>query len=314
MLALAEQRPSRRSTDMAKILIAGAAGVVGGGVCSLLAKSGHSVRALVRKQDERSKKLSQLGIEVVTGDLLDLYGVHGAVEGCDRIYFGMTVSAPYLEATVNVAAVAKHHGVEAFVNMSQMTVSQMSITSTTDSPQQKQHWLAEQALNWSGLPVIHVRPTAFLESFFMRLSAASIKEHGQIRLPFGSGKTSPVASADVARVVALLLHNPAEHIGHVYELTGPRSQDMNGVAEEFSRALGRSIQYVDIPWEPWRKALEASGQLSTHAVAHLSTMAILKQQNRYDRLSGDVEKLTGSPPLSIHDFVLQHLDVYGGKR
>jgi len=38
----------------------------------------------------------------------------------------------------------------------------MSITETTDSPQHKLHWLAEQALSWSGLPVVTVRPTMFL--------------------------------------------------------------------------------------------------------------------------------------------------------
>jgi hypothetical protein len=39
------------------------------------------------------------------------------------------------------------HDVGAFVNMRQMTVSQMSITETTISPQHKLHWLAEQALS-----------------------------------------------------------------------------------------------------------------------------------------------------------------------
>jgi hypothetical protein len=43
------------------------------------------------------------------------------------MYFGLSVSDTYLAATVNTAAVAKHHGVKAFINMSQMTVSQMSI-------------------------------------------------------------------------------------------------------------------------------------------------------------------------------------------
>jgi len=33
------------------------------------------------------------------------------------------------------------------VNMAQMTVTQMSISETTDSPQHKLHWLAEQALS-----------------------------------------------------------------------------------------------------------------------------------------------------------------------
>ncbi|MHC2313030.1 uncharacterized protein YbjT (DUF2867 family) [Bradyrhizobium diazoefficiens] len=292
------------------ILVTGAAGTVGHAVCELLVERGCRVRALVRKEDARSAKLAERGVEVVVGDLLDLHAMHRAIEGCDRVYFGMTVSAPYLEATVNTAAVAKHHKVSAFVNISQMTVSQMGINSTTDSPQQKIHWLAEQALNWSGLPVVHVRPTSFLDTFFLRLSMHSIREHQQIRLPFGDGKTSPIASEDVARVMATILEAPAEHIGKIYELTGPRSQNMNGVAEEFSRALGRPITYVNVPWEPWRKQLEASGMLDQHALAHLATMALLKQQNRYDRLTSDVEKITGTPPLSVYDFVLRHAKAY----
>jgi NAD(P)-dependent dehydrogenase (short-subunit alcohol dehydrogenase family) len=93
----------------------------------LLAK-GHKVRALVRREDERAGALRRLGAEVVQGDLTDLASMHRAIEGCVRIYFGMSVSAAYLEATVNTATVARHHGVEAFVNMSQMTVTQMSAT------------------------------------------------------------------------------------------------------------------------------------------------------------------------------------------
>ncbi|MDA9433793.1 NAD(P)H-binding protein [Bradyrhizobium sp. CCBAU 51627] len=292
------------------ILITGASGTVGHVVCKLLIERGSKVRALVRSEDARSAKLAKLGGEIAVGDLLDLHAMHRAIEGCERVYFGMAVSPSYLEATVNAAAVAKHHGVSAFVNISQMTVSQMGINSTTDSPQQKLHWLAEQALNWSGLPVVHVRPTAFLDTFFLRLSAASIRDHGQIRLPFGNGKTSPIASEDVARVIAAILEEPGPHIDKVYELTGPRSQDMHGVAEEFSRALGSPITYVDVPWGPWRKQLEDSGKLPPHVLSHLATMALLKQQNRYDRLTTDVEVITGKSPQSVYDFVLRNAGFY----
>ena len=115
--------------------------------------------------------------------------MHKAIAGCETMYFGMSVSDTYLAATVNAAAVAKHHGVKAFINMSQMTLSQMSITETTASPQHKLHWLAEQALNWSGLPVVHVRPTVFLEGLFLIMTADSVRKSNQIRLPFGEGKT-----------------------------------------------------------------------------------------------------------------------------
>src|SRR5215211_6978726 len=94
----------------------------------------------------------------------------------------MSVSPPYLEATVIAAAAARECGdLEVFVNISQLTVSQMSLTQMTASPQHRQHWLAEQVLNWSGLPVVHVRPTVFLEHFFFSAwAASSIKEDGTI--------------------------------------------------------------------------------------------------------------------------------------
>src|SRR4029077_3197696 len=152
------------------------------------------------------------------------------------------------------AAVARERGdLEVFVNISQMTVSQMTLLNMTESPQQRQHLLAEQVLNWSGLPVVHVRPTVFLENpFFLDWAAESIARDGTIRLPFGAGRTSPVAVSDVAEVIAIILADPAAHIGKVYELTGPRSQDMHGVAAEYSRALGRPVSYVDMPLEQWR--------------------------------------------------------------
>ena len=119
----------------------------------------------------------------------------------------------------------------------------MSITESTASPQHKLHWLAEQALNWSGLPVVHVRPTVFLEGFFLTLTPDSVRESNQIRLPFGEGKTSPAAAEDVARVVATVLANRQSHIGKIYHLTGrsPRTcTSMHGSMPRSSSSIGKS--------------------------------------------------------------------------
>jgi uncharacterized protein YbjT (DUF2867 family) len=290
------------------ILVTGAAGdvgAVGRHLTGMLLDKGHRVRALVRREDERSEGLRRLGAEVVQGDLTDLVAMHRAIEGCARIYFGMSVSAAYLEAAVNVAAVARHHGVEAFVNISQMTVTQMSITETTDSPQHKLHWLAEQALTWSGLPVVTVRPTVFLEGFFLRLIAAGVRDGDELVLPLGEGKTSPVSAVDVARAVSVILNEPAPHIGRVYNLTGFESADMNHYARAFSAALGRTIRYRDVPISAWREKLRELG-VPPHLASHLAVMAQLHAQGRYDRMTDDLFKLTGHTPTSMYDFVKSH--------
>src|SRR3954463_11992678 len=135
------------------ILVTGAAGQLGGvgrAVVGLLLERGLPVRALVRREDDRAAALRAAGAEVVVGDLLDPADVYRAVQGTRRAYFGMSVSPGYLEATVTMAAVARELGIEALVNMSQMTVSEMDVRHTTPSRQQRQHWLREQALLWSG--------------------------------------------------------------------------------------------------------------------------------------------------------------------
>src|SRR5690349_14186269 len=225
--------------DDGSMLVTGAAGQlgsVGRTVTGLLLDRGFPVRAMVRREDERAASLRAAGAQVVIGDLLEPGDVYRIVSGCGRVYFGMSLSAGYLEAAVTMAAVAREVGVNALVNMSQMTVSQMSIQNTTSSPQQRQHWLSEQVLAWSGLPVVTIRPTMFLESL-LPLAAPGVRDRSRIELPFGRGKTNPVAAEDVARVVAALLADSAPHLGQIYELTGPRSQDMRGIAREFSDAL-----------------------------------------------------------------------------
>ena len=290
------------------ILVTGAAGAVGGigrNLTELLLAKGYKVRALVRRKDERAEALRRLGAEVVQGDLTDLIAMHRAIKGCGRMYFGMSVSPAYLEATVNTAAVARHHGVEVFVNMSQMTVSQMSINESTDSPQHKLHWLAEQALSWSGLPVVTVRPTVFMEGFFLQLAAPGVRASDELALPLGGGKTSPISAVDVARAVTVILDDPAPHIGKIYDLTGPESADLDHYARVFSEALGRPIRYRDVPLPAWSESLRQA-RFPEHLVRHLSALAELTRRGRYDRMTDTMRELTGEAPTNMRDFVKRH--------
>jgi uncharacterized protein YbjT (DUF2867 family) len=176
----------------------------------------------------------------------------------------------------------------------------MSVTETTPSPQQKLHWLSEQVLNWSGLPVIHMRPTIFMEAFYFM--AAPMKRDGEMRVPFGQARSSPIAASDVALAVSKILLNPSPHIGKVYQLTGPQSQTMDQIAEEYSRGLGKKIRYVDVPFEEWWKDFASEGFLP-HAREHVGAMAALHKQNRYDRYTEDFKDITGRDPITIEKWL-----------
>src|SRR2546430_14278880 len=274
------QGPKGRGTvaDRGPILVTGAgggSGGVGGRVVRFLREQGRTVRAMVHPDDERAEGLRALGAEVVAGDLTNPADVGRVLDGCPRAYFGMSVAASYLEAATTVASVARSlGGLEVLVSISQMTVSQMTPVSSEESRHQRLHFLAEQIFDWSGLPVVQVRPTMFLENPLLTMFAArSVAEEGVLRLPFGDGHTSPVGAADVARVVTSVLLDPAPHAGRIYELTGPRVLDMAGLAEEFSRGLGRTITSADVPFDAWAEEIAKLG-LPPHLEQHLVTMEI----------------------------------------
>jgi uncharacterized protein YbjT (DUF2867 family) len=256
---------------------------------------------MVRTLDARADLLRDLGAEVVVADMLDVVAVRAAMRGCSVVYFTISVSTNTLEAAANVAVTAKSLGVKAFVNLAQMTLSQMSETETTNSPEHKQEWLAEQMLRWSGLPVVYLRPTVFFDGLFLVQGAKGIRDDNAIRLPFADGKTSPIAAADVGAAAAVVLANPGPHIGKVYDLTGPQSLTMAEFAQEFSGALGRTIQYVDVPPQLWEAKLREA-HFPAHLTAHLITMAQLHRDNRYDRMTDTFRQLVGRAPISAYEF------------
>jgi len=79
-------------------------GGIGRNLTEFLLARGHKVRALVRREDEGAEALRRLGAEVVEGDLTHLASMHRAIGGCGRVYFGMSASLAYLEATINTSA------------------------------------------------------------------------------------------------------------------------------------------------------------------------------------------------------------------
>ncbi|WP_061294907.1 NmrA family NAD(P)-binding protein [Herbidospora cretacea] len=293
------------------VLVPGARGL-GRKVLERLRGMDVPVRAMVRHDDARAEELRAQGTEVVIGDLTEPETVAEALRGVSRMYFGLSVSPDHLLAAAVVASVAKDMGeLDGLVDLSQMTVSQMTATSTAESHQQRLHYLAERVFDWSGLPVTHVRPTVFLDNpLFTTLAARSIREDGTIALPFGAGRTSPIATDDVARVVAVILRDPTPHLGEVYQLTGPRTLDMNGMAEEFAQALGRPVAYRDVSLDAWIDDVLPKTGLPAHTRQHIATMARLHHENRYDRATDDVFRVTGTPAQTVAVFVAAHRDVY----
>jgi uncharacterized protein YbjT (DUF2867 family) len=145
----------------------------------------------------------------------------------------------------------------------------------------------------------------FLDGFFRLFAAPGVRDADELALPMGSGQTSPIAAADVARAVSVVLEDPTPHIGKIYNLTGSESADLEHYARVFSEALGRTIRYRDVPLSDWSAKLLQAG-VPAHVVKHLSVMTELNKQGRYDRMTDDLFNLTGQRPFSTYEFVKLH--------
>ncbi|KAH7085489.1 hypothetical protein BKA63DRAFT_499698 [Paraphoma chrysanthemicola] len=202
------------------------------------------------------------------------------------------------------AAARANPGLELLINLSQMTVSSMDLMHPTESPQHRLHWLGEQVLNWSGVPVAHLRPTVFQENpLFWGISAKSIADSGTIALPFGRSHTNPVAANDVGEVAAAMLLDPSKFVGKTLDLTGPRTASMYELVEEYSLALDRPVRYVEMSLETWKNEAFKEGSIPDHAYRHIATMAKLHEAGAYDRKTDSIPSILGRPAASISETI-----------
>ena len=287
-----------------KVLVTGAGGKTASYVVEQLIEEGFPVRALVRRLDERSDRLTSLGAEVVVGDFLDIESLRSAMAGLKRAYFCYPPADRLLEATTNFAIVAKEVSLEALVNM-----SQFEVRDAHPSHLANQHWLGERVLEWADVGVTHIRPTFFAEMSLI-LNGKTIASEGKMYLPYGDGKHAPVSAEDIARVVVGVLTNPVPHTGEIYKVTGPEDLSIAEIAEIFNTALGKPVEYVDIPLEVWQKALADLG-LSPFLIQHLGHMAEDHKNGFFAGVTDVVHKVGGRQPQSLEDFIRANAQAFG---
>ena len=286
------------------ILVTGATGNTGRKTVEILTSKGLPVRALVHKEDERAAALRTMGAEVVLSDLLDLNAVRSALEDVRRAYFIYPIAPELLEATTYFALAAKEAGVEAVVNMSQISARRES-----KSKAALNHWAGERLFDWSGLAVTHLRPTYFAQWLIYPNFRAQILEQGQLRLPFGEGRHAPIAAEDQARLIAAILENPEPHQGKTYTLHGPVELDQQGIADAMSEVLGRNIAYQPIELEEYTTALRQSGR-SEYLVQHLTEVALDYQKGIFAGEDNIIREVTGTPPMTVQEFVVLHRKLF----
>ena len=287
-----------------EILVTAATGETGRYTVQRLVEKGHAVRALVHREDERSEALRSAGAEIVVGDLLEHDDAIRATAGTTAAYFCYPIRPGLIQATAYFADAAKRAGLEAVVNLSQISARENS-----KSHAARDHWIAERVFDWSGVPVVHLRPTFFAQWLLYPRSRATIVEEGIIDLPYGEGRHAPIAAEDQARLIAAILAEPAAHLGKTYPLHGPIEQDQAGIAAAVSEVLGRKISYRPLTIPQYRERLEKAG-LPEIMVQHFCAVALDYQNGIFSGEDKIIAEVTGQPPMTVQEFVTLHRNAF----
>lgn len=280
-----------------KFLITGATGKTGVHTVRHLLEGGHAVRAFVHQEDARSEALRKQGAEVVVGDLLEHDDVIRAMEGVNGAYLCYPVRPGYIQATAYFADAARRAGVDVVVEMSQISAREDS-----KSHAARDHWIAERVIHWSGVPVVHIRPTFFSEWLVFPWVLDQIVQEGAITLPYGDGRHAPIAAEDQARLIAAVLAQPSGHIGKTYPLFGPVEMNQQQIADEIGKVLGRTIVYRPSTPDEYRAHLEQY-HLPEFLIQHFLAIAIDYQNGIFSGMDGVIAEITGRAPQGIGEFV-----------
>jgi uncharacterized protein YbjT (DUF2867 family) len=270
--------------------VTGATGQIGGRVARLLADAGLPQRLLVRDLS-RAPALARADV-VVAGSYGDGDTVRRALEGVNvLLMISAQESADRLtqhRAFIDAAADA---GVRQIVYTSFLGASPTATFTLA-----RDHWTTEDHIRASGMDSTFLRDNLYMD--MIPLFAAD----GVIRGPAGTGRVSAVARADVARVAAEALRDPARHAGRTYELTGAEALSLEDVACMITTSTGQPVHYHDETVEEAYASRAEYGAPDWQVEAWVSTYLAIRN-GEMERVTSDVQMVTGAPPMSFRQFI-----------
>jgi len=284
-------------------LVTGATGKTGNAVALALHRNGWPVRALVHREDARSASLRQKGIDTVVADLFDPDQLRRALAAVQRVYYVPVFHPFMIQASVAFSLAVRQSKVEAIVQMSQWLSSPSHPSLAT-----RQIWLTDGL--FAGIPnIAHVilNPGMFADNFLRVVDFATLL--GVYPVLTADSRSAPVATEDIARVVAALLADPARHHGKRYRPTGPALLSGSEMAARIAQVIGRPVRPLPIPFWMFARTARLQGVDPFEVGGYRHYM----EDHRRGAfalgagVTNVVEELTGTPAEPFEDTVRRYV-------
>jgi uncharacterized protein YbjT (DUF2867 family) len=234
------------------VLVAGATGNQGGTTARHLLALGWHVRALVRDPDAPAAlALRRLGAQLVVGDLNDRASLDDAAAGVYGVFSVQPLTLEVLTRTpevetrqgIDLADAAQAAGAEHLVYTSVGGVERHGSADTYNSKRQ-----IEQHIEGLDIPATILRPVTFMENWASPNYVPGLPDG---RLTTALRPEVPmqlIAADDIGVFAALAFTQPDAYIGTAIELAG-EALTAPQIAAAVSRATGREVTYVQLPYE-----------------------------------------------------------------
>jgi uncharacterized protein YbjT (DUF2867 family) len=275
------------------ILVTGATGNIGGELVRVLSDAGEEVRALIRRDADRSALPA--GVEGFIGDLNRPETLSDALNGVS----GVHLLSGYQDMP-GLLAEMKRAGVEHVVLQSSSAVPGGDMTNAVA----RYHILSESSVRESGIAWTFLQPNTFMSNTLQwvpQLQAGDV-----VRAAFPSVRVATIDPYDVASVSALALTSNG-HEGRSYRLSGPDSLLPADRVAVLAAVLGRELRF--------------EGQSDAEARAEMSEGMPAEYVDAFFSFFGDgkldesqvlptVQEVTGRPPRSFQQWARAHADAF----
>src|ERR1700751_2993813 len=236
-----------------RILVTGATGRTGSVVASELLKAGYPVRAMVRREDDRSARLKAQGAEIAIADMSDVERIAEALRDVQGAYYCPPLDPYMIQGAVAFAVAAKEARLEHIAGLTQWLANPSHPSLMT-----RQSWLIDRLFSMTpGVAHTIVDPSFFADSYLLTIGLAA--HLGVFPWMYGNSRNAPPSNEDIARVAVAALLNPARHAGKSYRPTGPELLGAADMANAIGRAVGRSVRVVPTPTWLFMKATRMAG-------------------------------------------------------
>ena len=281
---------------MTTYLVTGASGQLGRLTVQALLSQGvaaSDVVATARNLDSIAD-LAALGVATRAADYTDPASLKLAFEGVDR---ALLVSSSAVGERVaqhgNVIDAARDAGVEllGYTSIARADSTKMILA--------EEHRATEELLAASGLPVVLLRNSWYLENYTGQ--AATALEHGAVLGAAGEGRVSAATRADFAAAAAAALVAD-DQAGRVHELGGDVSFTLGEYAAALAAESGTPVAYRDLPAAELSAALAGAGLPEAYAaILADSDLGLARGELFTD--SGDLSRLIGRPTTTLAEAI-----------